>query len=76
MLLEYQLYWIKIVDFLLRAKFWASPNNFYSPSNMLVTMLHLALPGLTTWHRGPIGIFCHFGEVLPIWRFWQLFGRF
>ena len=32
MLLEYQLDWIKIVDFLLIAKFWASPNNFDSPS--------------------------------------------
>ena len=32
MLLEYQLDWIKIVDFLLIAKFWASPNNLYPPS--------------------------------------------
>ena len=32
MLLEYQLDWIKIVDFLLIAKFWASPNNLYPTS--------------------------------------------
>ena len=32
MLLEYQLDWIKIVDFLLIAKFWDSPNNLYLPS--------------------------------------------
>ena len=32
MLLEYQLDWIKIVNFLLIAKFWATANNFYSPS--------------------------------------------
>ena len=32
MLLEYQLDWIKIVDFLLIAKFWASPDNYDSPS--------------------------------------------
>ena len=30
MLLEYQLDWIKIVDFLLIAKFWASPDNYCS----------------------------------------------
>ena len=28
MLLEYHLDWIKIVDFLLIAKFWASPDNY------------------------------------------------
>ena len=32
MLLEYQLDWIKIMDFLLIAKFWASPDNYYPPS--------------------------------------------
>ena len=32
MLLEYQLDWIKIVDFLLIAKIWASPKFAYSPS--------------------------------------------
>ena len=32
MLLEFQLDWIKIVDFLLIAKFWASPLCFLSPS--------------------------------------------
>ena len=32
MLLEYQLDWIKIVDFLLIAKFLASPDNYASPS--------------------------------------------
>ena len=34
MLLEYQLDWIKIVHFLLIAKFWASPKFAYSPSNI------------------------------------------
>ena len=33
MLLEYQLDWIKIVDFLLMAKFWASLLFFDSPSS-------------------------------------------
>ena len=33
MLLEYQLDWIKIVDFSSTAKFWASPNNLYPPSS-------------------------------------------
>ena len=36
MLLEYQLDWIKIVDFLLIANFWASPNNLYPPSMRIV----------------------------------------
>ena len=35
MLLEYQLDWIKIVDFLLLAKFLAIPDNYESPSNKL-----------------------------------------
>jgi len=34
MLLEYQLDWIKIVDFLKIAKFWASPDNYDSPSTI------------------------------------------
>ena len=34
MLLEYQLDWIKIVDFLLIAKIWASAKFAYSPSTM------------------------------------------
>ena len=32
MLLEYKLDWIKIVDFLLLAKFLAIPDNYESPS--------------------------------------------
>ena len=32
MLLEYQLDWIKILDFLLMAKFLASPDNYATPS--------------------------------------------
>ena len=35
-----------------------------------------ASSGFATWRRGPIGVFCHFGNFLAIWRFWQLFGNF
>ena len=42
MLLEYQLDWIKIVDFLLIAKFWASPNNFESPSTYIPFFKNIA----------------------------------
>ena len=35
-----------------------------------------ASPGFATWRIGGFGVFCHFGDFLPIWRFWQLFGDF
>ena len=44
MLLEYQLDQIKIVDFLLLAKFWACPDNYGPPSSKIIEN-----PILTTW---------------------------
>ena len=41
MLLEYQLDWIKIVDFLLIAKIWASPKFAYSPSRRITFLMIL-----------------------------------
>ena len=43
---------------------------------ILVTTLRPASPGYATWLFGGFGVFCHFGNFLPIWRFWQLFGDF
>ena len=55
MLLEYQLDWIKIVDFLLIAKFWASPNNLYSPSmnKPLLSIKHPVLAAQTKLRKNP-----------------------
>ena len=33
---------------------------------ILVTTPRPASPGFATWHRGPIDIFCHFGDFWPI----------
>ena len=41
-----------------------------------VTTLRPALPGFATCHWGPIGVFCHFDDFLPIWRFWRLLAIF
>ena len=49
MLLEYQLDWIKIVDFLLIAKFLASANNFGTPTTWTALYFPLLLfPVLTS----------------------------
>ena len=58
------------MDFFYHVKNWIK--NIF----ILVTTLRPASPGFATWRRGPIGVFCHFGDFLPIWRFWQLFGDF
>ena len=49
-----------------------SKNNVYAHSfiYLLVTTLRPASPGFATWRIGG------FGDFLPIWRFWQLFGDF
>ena len=43
MLLECQLDWIKIVDFLVIAKFMASPDNYATPSSYFVIATFLDL---------------------------------
>ena len=53
-LLEYELDWMKIVDFLLIDNFFASPDNFYSPSIFGLidhgVFLYLRIVGAVNFH--------------------------
>ena len=72
MLLEYQLDWIKIVDFLLIAKFWASPDNYCSPSistNPLGSESRLSPKLVKTMSSGvPVPSLGHLFPKLEYWR--------
>ena len=43
---------------------------------LLVTTLCPASTSFATWRHASIGVFCHFGDFWPIWKFWQHFCDF
>ena len=78
MLLEYQLDWIKIVDFLSIAKFFASANNFRPPSTFfslyfIIVRFHLhefEVPSHPSENRstGLLCLFCQSQLYVRVWR--------